>query len=183
MLSCQRHLFAIKHEVTYLNAASYSPLPRPVQSAGERGVSETVRPWQRDADAAHLTVEAARREAARLIGAGPDAIAIVGAASYGIATALANLRLTAGTRILLLEGEHSSLHLALVGFARSTGTQLDIVPRPEDGDWTRAVLDRIEDEAAPPIGLARSRRFTGRTAVLSRFPGSRPNCTIAAPPW
>ena len=154
MLSCQRHLFAIEHEVTYLNAASYSPLPRPVQSAGERGVSEKVRPWRRDAHAAHLIVEAARRDAARLIGAGPDDIAIVGAASYGIATALANLHLAAGTRILLLEGEHSSLHLALAGFAGSTRTQLDVVPRPENGDWTSAVLDRIEDEGASPIGLA-----------------------------
>ncbi|MBV9566812.1 MAG: aminotransferase class V-fold PLP-dependent enzyme [Hyphomicrobiales bacterium] len=154
MLSCQRHLFAIEREVIFLNAASYSPLPLPVQRAGEKGVAEKVRPWQRDAHAVHLTVEATRKEAARLIGASADDIAIVGAASYGIATALANLRLAAGTRILLLEGEHSSLHLALTAYARSTGTHLDIVMRPKDGDWTGAVLERIEAPDAPPIGLA-----------------------------
>ncbi|MBV9113607.1 MAG: aminotransferase class V-fold PLP-dependent enzyme [Hyphomicrobiales bacterium] len=154
MLSCQRHLFAIEREVVFFNSASYSPLPSPVQRAGEKGVGEKVRPWRRDAQAAHVVVEAAREEAARLIGASADDIAIVGAASYGIATALANLRLRAGTRVLLLEGEHSSLHLALTSFARSTGMHLDIVMRPKNGDWTTAVLERIDDQGAPPIGLA-----------------------------
>ncbi len=154
MLSCQRHLFAIERDVTYLNAASYSPLPLPVQAAGEKGVAAKVRPWERSAQAAQETVEATRMVAARLIGASPEDIAIVGAASYGIATALANLQIAAGTRILLLEGEHSSLHLALARFARSSSTHLDIVPRPEHGDWTRAVLERIEAPGAPAIGLA-----------------------------
>ena len=154
MLSCQRSLFTIERAVAYLNAASYSPLPLAVQAAGEKGVAEKVRPWQRSAQAAHLTVEAARAEAARLIGASADDIAIVGAASYGIATALTNLQLAPGTRILLLEGEHSSLHLALARFARSGGAHLDIVARPKDGDWTRAVLERIDAAGAPAIGLA-----------------------------
>ena len=154
MLSCQRPLFNIEREVAYLNAASYSPLPRVVQAAGEKGVADKVRPWERNAQAAQQIVEAARAGAARLIGASADDIAIVGAASYGIATALANLSIPAGTRILLLEGEHSSLNLALVRFARSSGTHLDVVARPKDGDWTRAVLARVDVPDAPAIGLA-----------------------------
>src|SRR5689334_7794063 len=101
MLSCQRHLFAIGRDVAYLNSASYAPLPLAVQAAGEKGVAEKVRPWERSAQAAHETVEAARTQAARLVGARAEDIAIVGAASYGIATALANLDIPAGTRILL----------------------------------------------------------------------------------
>ena len=154
MLICQRPLFDIEREVAYLNAASYSPLPRLVQAAGEKGVADKVRPWERNAQTAHQIVEAARAGAARLIGANAGDIAIVGAASYGIATALANLRIAAGTRILLLEGEHSSLNLALARFARSSGTHLDIVARPKDGDWTSAVLARIDARDEPAIGLA-----------------------------
>ena len=53
MLRCQRHLFAIERDVAYLNAASYAPLPLAVQTAGEKGVAEKVKPWERSAQAAH----------------------------------------------------------------------------------------------------------------------------------
>jgi selenocysteine lyase/cysteine desulfurase len=154
MLACQRPLFAIERDIAYFNAASYSPLPLAVQAAGEKGVAEKVRPWRRDARAVHLLVEETREAAGRLIGASVDDIAIVGAASYGIATALANLRLEPGARILLLESEHASLRLALEAYAYTTQTHLDVVARPKDGDWTAAVLERIEARGAPEIGLA-----------------------------
>jgi selenocysteine lyase/cysteine desulfurase len=153
MLACQRDLFAIERDIVYLNAASYSPLPLAVQAAGERGVADKVRPWRRSPQAADRLVEETRQAAARLIGASADDIAIVGAASYGVATARANLRLAPGSRILLLEGEHSSLMLGWGSHARATGARLDIVARPEDGDWTSAVLERIVQPGAP-VGIA-----------------------------
>ena len=154
MLASQRHLFAIEPGITYLNAASLSPLPLAVQAAGEKGVADKVRPWTRNPQAANRVVEETRRSVAALIGAAPDDIAIVGAASYGIATACANLPVEPGSRILLLEGEHSSLVLGFEAHARATGAILDIVRRPEDGDWTSAVLERVAQGGASPIGIA-----------------------------
>ncbi|MFI5015112.1 MAG: aminotransferase class V-fold PLP-dependent enzyme [Hyphomicrobiales bacterium] len=154
MLSCQRELFAIERDIAYLNAASYSPLPLSVRAAGERGVADKVRPWRRDPEEANRVVEETRQAAAGLIGASADDIAVVGAASYGVATACANLGVAPGSRILLLEGEHSSLMLGFKSHAGATGARLDIVPRPADGDWTSAVLERIEQAGAPPLGMA-----------------------------
>ena len=45
MLPSQRDAFDIPRDVCYLNAASWSPLPRAVQAAGHEGVDRKARPW------------------------------------------------------------------------------------------------------------------------------------------
>jgi selenocysteine lyase/cysteine desulfurase len=99
-------------------------------------------------------VETIRATAAGFIGANADDIAIVHSAAYGVATAAANLAITASTRILLIEGEFPSQSLEWARQAQRTGAMLDVVPRPEDDDWTAALLRRIEHPGLPPIGIA-----------------------------
>ncbi|HWK46757.1 MAG TPA: aminotransferase class V-fold PLP-dependent enzyme [Stellaceae bacterium] len=154
MLECQKHLFALDPDITYLNSASISAIPFAVEQAGAAGVAVKVKPWRRDLAAADRVVEETRQAAADLIGARADDIAIIGAVSYGIATVCANTRMAPGARILLLDGEHSSLILCWSAFARDTGAVLDFVARPADGDWTAAVLEAVERPGAPPIGIA-----------------------------
>ena len=154
MLDCQRHLFALDEGVTFFNAASYAPMSLAVQKAGEHGVADKVRPWRRDAVAVERNVEETRRLAAGLIGAAAGDIAITCAASYGVATACANLRIEPRSRILMIEGEHSSLMLGLGAYARQTGAELDIVARPSNHDWTSAVLERLSQKGLPPIAIA-----------------------------
>ncbi len=154
MLDCQRHRFSLEPGVTYLNAASISPLPRVVQEAGIAGVAVKAQPWRRDPAEAEQAAETARARAAALVGAGADDIAIVGAVSYGIATACVNARLALGDRVLLLEGEHSSLVLNWASHAQRVGAVLEFVPRPSGGDWTGAVLEAVARLGAAPIGFA-----------------------------
>ena len=45
MLGSQRAAFDIPREVAYLNAASWSPLPKAVQAAGHEGVARKGQPW------------------------------------------------------------------------------------------------------------------------------------------
>jgi len=71
MLPSQRALFDIPREISYLNAASWSPLPRAAQDAGRIGVARKGRPWQIDQAFASAQHERARRAAARLINADP----------------------------------------------------------------------------------------------------------------
>lgn len=150
-LGSQRHLFDIPREVAYLDGAAFSALPVPVKEAGTAGVLAKVRPWEMTHDEA--MAERVRAGAARLIGAAADDIALVGAVSHGIATAARNLDLAPGARILRIADEFPSLALVFDRLAAERGLQLDIVARPEDGDWTAAILAAIA-RPGPKLALA-----------------------------
>ena len=154
MLPSQRHLFEIPRDVAYLNNGSYTPLPRSVRAAGEAGVAAKSTPWLMDPDAIAAQVQAVREAAGRFVGAAADDIAIVHSAAYGIATAAANLPIGPGARILLIAGEFPSQSLEWARQAELHGAMLDVVPRPADGDWTAALLQRIEQPGLPPVGIA-----------------------------
>ncbi len=154
MLDCQRHLFEVPREVAYLNNASYTPLPRVVRQAGEAGVAAKSAPWTMDPGAALAQADAVRAAAGRVVGAGPDDIAIVPSVAYGIATAAANLPVTEATRILLMAGEFPSQSLAWALEAERHGAMLDVVSRPADGNWTDALMARATQPGLPPVGIA-----------------------------
>ena len=154
MLPSHREMFEVPREIAYLNNGSFTPLPRSVRVAGEEGVAAKSRPWIMDPDAIARRAEEVRTAAARLIGARADDIAIVPSAAYGIATAAANLTVDRYSRILLIEGEFPSLSLEWARLAEERGAMLDVVPRPGDGDWTAALLERIAVPGLPPVGIA-----------------------------
>lgn len=154
MLAPHRELFEVPRNVAYLNNGAFTPLPRSVRAAGERGVAAKSTPWTMDPERIRLGAEAVRAAAAAFIGATADDIAIVPSAAYGVATAAANLPVERGTRILLMEGEFPSLALQWAEQAASRGAILDVVSRPADGDWTSALLARINQPGLPPIGIA-----------------------------
>jgi selenocysteine lyase/cysteine desulfurase len=60
-----------------------------------------------------------------------------------------NLPLSAGDRVLVLQDDHTSQLLTWQAHADRIGAVLDVVARPHDGDWTRALLERL-DEGPPP---------------------------------
>ena len=154
MLPSQRALFDIPREVAYLNNASYSPLPRAVREAGDAGVAAKSMPWTMDADATATRIEAVRAAAAGFVGASAADIAIVPSVAYGIATAAANLAIPAGSRILIAHGEFPSQSFEWARRAALYGATMDVVARPDGGDWTEALLDRIQQPGLPPIALA-----------------------------
>src|SRR5580658_3546319 len=85
-LPSQRALFDMPLEISYLNAASWSPLPLATQEAGRLAVARKGRPWTLDADFPAGQYERARTAAARLIAAEPSDVAIIPSVSYGVAT-------------------------------------------------------------------------------------------------
>jgi selenocysteine lyase/cysteine desulfurase len=153
-LPSQRHRFEIPDGITYLDAAASSLLPRDVRAAGEAGVAGKSRPWDRPRSEAEEWSERARAAAARLLGAATDDIAVVGSVSHGIGTAARNLPLPAGTRLLRVADEFPSLALVFDRLAAEAGMELEVVPRPADGDWTAAVLAAIARPGAAPLSVA-----------------------------
>jgi len=154
MLPSQRALFDIPREICYLNAASWSPLPIATQEAGRVGVARKGRPWLIDPALPGKQYERARRAAARLINAEPDDVALISSVSYGVAAAAKLVAVPAGSRVLVLENDHSSAVLEWTTRAPAGGFTVDVVARPDDADWTAAVIAATERPGAPPVGLA-----------------------------
>jgi selenocysteine lyase/cysteine desulfurase len=64
------------------------------------------------------------------------------------------LTIPRGTRVIVLEDDHSSPVLEWHSRAEAQGFTVETVKRPGDGDWTSAVLAAIERSGAPPVSLA-----------------------------
>ena len=154
MLTSQRALFDMPRDICYLNSASYSPLPLKTQEAGRAAVGRKGRPWTLEASFANGQHERARTAAARLIQADAADIALIPSISYGVATAAKVLTVARGARVLVLENDHSSPVLEWQTRADAQGFVVETIKRPDDGDWTSAVLAAIERSGAPPVGLA-----------------------------
>ena len=108
MIASQRHLFEIPDDIAYLNCAYMSPLMKPVVAASSIGLQRKATPWTVTPQDFFTESERARGLFGRLIGAPADDVAIVPSASYGIATAAANLPVSAGQEILVLRDQFPS---------------------------------------------------------------------------
>jgi selenocysteine lyase/cysteine desulfurase len=154
MLASQRALFEIPRDICYLNAASYSPLPLRTLEAARAAVGRKGAPWTLEPAFANEQHQRARLAAARIIHAEPADIALIPSVSYGVATAAKCLSIGRGTRVIVLEDDHSSPVLEWQTRADAAGFTVEAVRRPDDGDWTSAVLEKIERTGAPPVSLA-----------------------------
>ena len=154
MLASQRHLFDMPRDVAYLNAAAWSPLPLATQEAARSAVGRKGQPWKLGGDFADAQHERARAAAARLIGADAGDVALVSSVGYGVAIAGKVFAPAKGSRVLVLENDHTSPVLEWMSRAEAQGFTIETVRQPETGDWTGAVLAAIDRPGAPPLSLA-----------------------------
>ena len=148
MIPCQRHLFDIPDDVTYLNCAYMSPLMRSVVAAGQNGLQRKVHPWEISPEDFFIQVEELRTSASRLFHCAANDVAIVSSASYGISSAARNLPLTRGQKVLVLEEQFPSNYYPWVRLAQERDAEIVIVKWPQDGDWTSEVLHELRDGVA-----------------------------------
>ena len=154
MLPSQRALFDMPRDVCFLNAAAWSPLPLASQEAGRAAVGRKGQPWKLPDGFQREQYERARKAAAALIGADPDDVALIPSVGYGVSTAGKVLVVPRGSRVIVLENDHTSPVLEWLGRAQAGGFTVDTVKQPGDGDWTSAVLAAIDKAGAPPVALA-----------------------------
>ena len=151
--SAWRDLFDIPAGRVYADAAFMTPIPHRVREAGEAGLLRKMAPWTLSRASFYEGVEALRAAVAGLIGASPDDMAITAATSYGIATAAANLPLAAGEAVLTMAQEHPSQVFAWIRAAGLADAVHEDLPRPADGDWTGAILRRLENGHTPRVAI------------------------------
>jgi len=147
-LRSQRDLFEIPEDIVYLNCAYMSPQLRPAREAGERAISRKSRPWEITPDLFFDDAEEIRALFARLVGGDAEGVAIVPSVSYGISVAAANVTVRERQKIVILEDQFPSNVYAWRELAERSGARLITLPRPEDLDWTRALLGEIDVDTA-----------------------------------
>ena len=147
-LGSQRNLFEIPEEIVYLNCAYMSPQLRQAREIGERAVSRKSRPWEITPDDFFEEVEEIRTLFARLVGGDAEGVAVIPSVSYGISVAAANVPVREGEKIVILEDQFPSNVYPWRELASRSGAKLVTVPRPEDFDWTRALVEEIDADTA-----------------------------------
>lgn len=144
-LPCMRDWFEIPEDVTYLNCANMAPQLKNVTAAGIDAVRAKATPWRLSAPEWFSGAETLRSLAAQVIGCDADGVALVPAASYGIAVAAANLPLASGQTIVVLDQEFPSNFYAWRTLARNRGGRVVMVKRQNGETWTEALLREIDE--------------------------------------
>ncbi len=151
-MHCQRHLFPLHDDEVYLNGASRSP-----QLCAGADAARQALQWREDnsgmpIEAFFGPVQQLRASFARLIHATePDRVALIPAASYGIATVAKNLPLSRGQELLVVQDQFPSNYYAWHRLCAAAGATLRMVPRPTEGSdesWTDRVLEAITPRTA-----------------------------------
>lgn len=148
ILPSQRHLFEIPDNVTFLNCASLSPQLLSVTAAGLEAVKAKATPWQITPPDWFSGAEKLRELAALLVGTNADSIALVPSVSYGVAIAAANVKVEHGQNIIFLDEEYPSNYYAWRELEKHKGAQIHIVKKANNGNWTTAILNAINDKTA-----------------------------------
>ncbi len=153
MLPCQRQLFDMPRDVTFFNAAAWSPLPVSAVELGQEGAARKGRPWSIPSGFDEEQFERARAAAAGLINADPGNVALIPSVGYGVSTAAKIVAIPADTRVVVLDSDHSSPTLEWMSRAEAGRYDISVVTVGDDHDWTSALLDEIARPGAPPISM------------------------------
>ncbi|MAF32360.1 MAG: aminotransferase class V-fold PLP-dependent enzyme [Desulfobacterales bacterium] len=148
MIPCQKHLFNIPEDFTYLNCAYLSPQLCSVSKAGQIGVARKEHPWQVTAENFFSETEMTRGLFARIIDSETDDIAIIPAVSYGMSVVAKNVNVKKNDAIVVLEDQFPSNVYPWRELAKEQGANLRTVARPENADLTDALLNRMDKNTA-----------------------------------
>jgi cysteine desulfurase/selenocysteine lyase len=171
-LAATRSFFPGTRDRVFLDAACISLLPAQAEAALRQLSQDMLYCPPGDASAHHIaldrTADQPRREAARLIGARPEDVALVESTTQGLEIIAATVPLQRGDKVLVGDTEFLGLAVPWVPRQRSDGFHIEVVPH-RDGrlcvdDFARAVDDRTR-----LILLSSVQWTTGFRADLAAF--------------
>ncbi len=163
----ERAAFDIPDAVAYLNCAYMTPQLHWVTQAGLTAVRRKQRPWEIGPADFFDDLERLRELFAHLIGADADGVAVVPAASYALSTAAANVSASVGDRIIVLADQYPSNVYPWRDLAQRSGATVVAVERPDDGDWTSAVVSAV-DERTVVVAVPNCHFMSGALLDLRR---------------
>lgn len=135
---------------TFLDAACVSIAPRAAIAAIEEFLHMALQGPERSATLHHIAMDEkrarARREAARLINAGEDEIALVESTTHGLSLAAQALPLERDHRVILCDLEFLQLALPWCQLSERIGIQIDVVSHREGMINVQDIADRITEK-------------------------------------
>lgn len=146
--TCQKHLFDIPPDVTYLNAAYMSPILKEGAALGQQAVAGKLQPWAMELSNFFEPPKVAAALMADMIGAAPDDIAVIPSVSYGMAIAVKNLNISKGQKIILLADQFPSNVYPWQEMAKIYQAEIVTISRPQGGDWTTPLCAAIDQDTA-----------------------------------
>jgi len=145
LIASQRHLFSIPRDVVYLNAATMTPQSQAMEQAGVEAVHFRANPFALTEQDFFTAPEQLRGLLAEMVGADANDVALISSASYGMAIVEKNVMLKSGQNILVLDEQFPSNIYPWRKMAEKCGGAVISVPAPADDDWTKAVLDKLDE--------------------------------------
>ncbi len=149
-MKTQRHLFRLPASAVYLNCAYMSPLLKSVEEAGILGMRAKRNPMQVSPDDFFTTTERLRGEFARLIGCTQsNRIVAIPAVSYGVANVMANVRLSAGDKVIVAAEQFPSNYYPWQRLCAEQKATLTAVHAPDQWEhrgreWNHRILETID---------------------------------------
>jgi selenocysteine lyase/cysteine desulfurase len=141
-MHCQKSLFSLPSDITYLNTAYMSPMMKKLEEIGHRAISVKVRPFEFQPSDFFEPVEAVKRLFSELIDAqDPGRIALVPSVSYGMASVAKNINLRTGDEIIIAEQQFPSNVYAWQRLANEQGATIKEIPMGDH--WSERILDAI----------------------------------------
>jgi selenocysteine lyase/cysteine desulfurase len=131
-VSSARSLFPGTQNRVFLDAACVSLLPTPAEEALRRLGQDLLSCPARDASAHHIaldrTADQPRRQAARLIGARPEDIALVESTTQGLEIIAAAVPLKRGDKVLVGDTEFLGLAVPWIPRREKEGFEIEVIP-------------------------------------------------------
>lgn len=152
-MHCQKALYEIPPDVTYLNCAYLSPQLKAVKEAGYSGVDKKSYPWEIGPEDFFHDCEKSRQLFSQIIDAQADDISLIPSVSYGLETAVKNLLKPQPSKIVLLEEQFPSNVYPWRRHVQKHGGEICVVKREDGETWTEAILQTLNsgiDVAALP---------------------------------
>lgn len=149
-MNCQKHLFNLDTDVTYLNGAYMSPILKSSELAGIQGIQRKRTPSNLKVEDFFESVNRIRERFARLINADqPNRIVVMPSASYGFANVAQNIPKTKMSKILILHDQFPSNYYIWQNVASHRKMNLCIVKREDESqDWNEVFLKAIDENTA-----------------------------------
>ena len=139
----EKDLFLMEEGITYLNCANMSPMLKSVREAGLQALDTRAAPWKLSSQDWFTNAEILRELAAKIFQTHNDNIAIIPSASYGLAVASKNIKLTAGKEIISLDQQFPSNYYVWQNLASEQNLQIVTIKKGDNNTLTESIIEKI----------------------------------------
>ena len=152
MLNCQKHLFSLPNDVSYINGAYMSPILKKTEQIGKQKVAQKSLPFTILTNDFFEPVVRLKQVFAKLVSI-PDyrRIAVIPAVSYGIANVTKNIAIDKHQTIVMMEEQFPSNYYSWKRLAHKSGAQLKVIGTKNANrtiDWNERILEAIDERTA-----------------------------------